>query len=87
MIKRVRKEKPKLSQPKSEKPKSDVVIDISISEEKHEKHSLKTSDPKIIKHSRKELKQKKINTKKVQKSPRDMQAKLCEMNEKIKIPH
>ena len=33
VIKRVRKEKPKLSQPKSEKPKSDVVIDISISEE------------------------------------------------------
>jgi len=41
MIKRVRKEKPKLSQPKS-----DVVIDISISEEKHEKHSLKTTDLK-----------------------------------------
>ena len=41
VIKRVRKEKPKPSQPKS-----DVGIDISISEEKHEKHSLKTTDLK-----------------------------------------
>ena len=46
VIKRVRKEKPKLSQPKSEKPKSDVVIDMSISEEKLEKHSLKITDLK-----------------------------------------